>query len=73
MAWGRSTEGQCNLPAPNADFVAIAAGGAHNLGLKSDGSIVAWGYNAFGECNVPAPNTAFVAVAAGGDHSLGLK
>ena len=65
--------GECNVPAPNTDFVAVAAGDYHSLGLKADGSIAAWGWNDYGQCNVPAPNTDFVAVAAGYDHSLGIK
>jgi hypothetical protein len=80
-AWGHNYYGQCNVPSPNTDFVAVAAGCWHNLGLKQDpsaplgagGSIVAWGYNGSGQCNVPSPNTGFVAVAAGYYHSLGLK
>ena len=74
VAWGDNRlTGQCNVPAPNSGFIAIAAGGYHSLGLKADGSIVAWGDNANGQCNVPAPNSGFVAIAAGGYHSLGLK
>jgi len=84
VAWGSNNEGQCSVPAPNADFVAVAAGPAHNLGLRSDGTVAAWGENYHGACDVPEPNSDFVAVAAdgffgGGDpgftfgHSLGLK
>ena len=65
VAWGNNDDGQCNVPAPNADFVAVAAGIYHSLGLKSDGTIVAWGDNDDGQCDVPAPNADFVAVAAG--------
>jgi len=38
---------QADSPTPPAgnDFVAIAAGGAHSLALKSDGSVVGWGNN----------------------------
>ena len=61
------------VPTPNTGCVAVAAGWAHNLCLKADGSIVTWGGNAYGQTNVPAPNTGFVAVAAGEVHSLGLK
>lgn len=67
------------MPVPNADFVAVAAGGFHSLGLKSDGSVVAWGWNYdwhgryIGQCDVPAPNSGFIAVAAGLVHSVGLK
>ncbi|HOL78054.1 MAG TPA: hypothetical protein PKY35_13595, partial [Candidatus Hydrogenedentes bacterium] len=50
-----------------------AAGYAHSLGLKQDGSVVAWGRNNEGQCDVPSPNTGFVAIAAGYAHSLGLK
>jgi hypothetical protein len=60
------------VPAPNADFVAVAAGRYHSLGQKSDGTMVAWGFNNWGQCDVPAPNAGFVAVAAGYYHSLGL-
>lgn len=54
-------------------LVAVACGGGHSLGLRSDGTIVAWGNNYDGQCDVPAPNTDFIAVAGGGFHSLGLK
>jgi hypothetical protein len=58
---------------PNADFVEVAGGSYHSLGLKSDGTIVAWGNNGSGQCDVPAPNADFVAVAGGSSHSLGLR
>ena len=73
VAWGHNTYGQCDVPSPNSDFMAVAGGWAHSLGLKSNGSIVAWGYNGYGLCDVPLPNSSFIAVAAGWAHSLGLK
>jgi hypothetical protein len=73
VAWGDNEYGQCDVPAPNADFVAVAGGWNHGLGLKSDGTVVAWGRNDWGQCDVPAPNADFVAVAGGECHSLGLK
>jgi hypothetical protein len=73
VAWGWNFIGQCDVPSPNTDFVALAAGGEHSLGLKADGSSVAWGSNYWDQCNVPLPNTHFVALAASDYHSLGLK
>ena len=77
VAWGYNGYGQLNVPAPNADFIAVAAGEMHSLGLKADGSVVAWGsdspHDDHGQCNVPAPNTDFIAIAAGWYHSVGLK
>ena len=73
VTWGDNGDGQCDVTPPNTDFVALAGGGSHSLGLKSDGSIVAWWDNGYGQCNVPAPNRSFVALAGGEYHSLGLK
>ncbi len=73
LAWGQNLDGECDVPAPNAGFVAVSAGSHHSLGLKADGTMAAWGSNGYGQCNVPAPNADFVAIAAGGMHSLGLK
>jgi hypothetical protein len=72
-AWGWDYLDQCDVPAPNSDFVAVAAGYYHSLGLKADGSIVAWGRNDYSQLNVPAPNSGFVAVAAGGHHNLAIR
>ncbi len=33
MAWGNGYYGQCDIPEPNTDFVAVAAGRYHSLGL----------------------------------------
>jgi len=35
VVWGDNGQGQCNVPAPNAGFVALAAGAYHSLGLKA--------------------------------------
>jgi type 1 fimbria pilin len=35
VAWGNNDEGQCDVPAPNNDFVAVAGGNYHSLGLKA--------------------------------------
>lgn len=36
VAWGANTEGQCNVPQPNAGFVTIAAGAACSLAVECD-------------------------------------
>jgi len=73
VTWGYNDYGQCDVPPPNSDFVAIAAGGYFSMGLKWSGSIVAWGNNTYGQCDVPEPNEGFVAIAAGTTHGLGLR
>ena len=35
LGWGDNGAGQCDVPAPNAGFVAIAAGGWSSLGIKA--------------------------------------
>jgi alpha-tubulin suppressor-like RCC1 family protein len=73
VAWGRNIEGQCSAPTPNNNFVAVAGGSLHTLGLKANGKIVVWVSNAWGERDVPGPNGGFVAIAGGWHHSLGLR
>ncbi|MCK4341704.1 MAG: hypothetical protein KAY37_08285, partial [Phycisphaerae bacterium] len=52
IGWGQQVVGGDM----SADFVSVAGGSYHSLGLKSDGSIVAWGYDGWwGQCDVPAP------------------
>jgi len=72
VAWGIYGAGRI-VPSPNRDFVAVAGGVAHNLGLKANGKLVAWGSNSDGQLNLPKPNSGFVAVAAGYTFNLALK
>ncbi len=80
------TSGWETSPAPVgglSDVVAIAAGGLHNLALKSDGTVWAWGWNSQGQLGdgtldrrtspyqVPGIASA-TAVAASFDHSMAL-
>ena len=50
----------------------IAAGTAHNLARKSNGTVVAWGDNTGGKATVPGGITTATNVAAGEKHSLAL-
>ena len=54
------------------NIVAIAAGGGHTVGVKSDGTVVAAGYNRDDECDVSGWRD-IVVVAAGRYHTVGLK
>ncbi len=36
VAWGDNNYGQCNVPAPNEGFVAVAGGELHSLGLNAN-------------------------------------
>lgn len=51
----------------------MAAGSAHSLMLKADGTVLAWGDNRHGEVSVPPDLTNVIALAAGYRHSLALK
>lgn len=65
------------------EAIAIAAGNAHSLAVKADGSVWAWGSNEYGQLGTDSttentlpiqvmglPNT--IAVAAGNQHSMAL-
>ena len=51
VAAGWNKYGQCNV-SDWRDIVAIAAGCAHTVGLKLDGTVVAVGDNEYGQCDV---------------------
>ena len=65
MAWGDNAKGQCTVPTGLSGVVQIAAGYAHTVALRSDGTAVAWGDNAYFQCAVPADLTGIIAIAAG--------
>lgn len=67
-----------NLPIALSNPVAIAAGKAHALALKADGTVVAWGEVRrgdvdSGQVNVPAGLKDVVAIAAGEFHNLAVR
>ena len=83
-AWGRdgasffaANTGELVTPVPETavpqnltEVRQIAAGDAHALALKTDGSVVAWGNNVSGQISVPTDlGNDNVAVAAGGQIS----
>ena len=92
LAWGRNTYGQLGLGDTGShdtptlvalNFVAVAAGIVHSLGLHADGSLYAWGHNDSGQLGLSdttdrhtptrvGTDKDWVAVAAG-MHSLALK
>ena len=63
-AWGSDTNGATVVPTDLTNAVAIAAGYAHALAARDDGTVVAWGNNNFGQCNVPTGLSNVVQVAA---------
>ena len=72
-AWGRSDSYQISIPSGLNDLLALSAGGAHNLALRKNRTVVAWGDNSYGQCNVPAGLSGVYAVSAGNNFSLALK
>jgi hypothetical protein len=52
---------------------AIAAGAAHTLVLKNDGTVVGFGSTSSGQSTTPAGVSGVMAIAAGDSHSLALK
>ncbi|MEH7076997.1 Ig-like domain-containing protein, partial [Neobacillus drentensis] len=54
------------------DITAVATGGYHTVGLKSDGTVVATGLNQYGQTNVSGWRN-IIAIAAGADHTVGLR
>jgi len=62
-----------NVPPGLTDAVAIAAGTAHSLALRSNGTVIAWGYNNFGQTNIPPGLTGVAAIASGGNHCVALR
>ena len=50
----------------------VAAGYAHSLTLRNDGTVAAFGMNDKGQCDVPETAHGAIAVACGGFHSLAL-
>jgi len=70
-AWGSDSNGQVSRLPAGEGYIAVAAGDAHGLALRSDGTIVAWGQNSSGECTVPAG--IYRSIGAGAEFSLAIR
>ncbi len=78
VVWGNfvySSPSLTNVPPSATNVIAMAAGDAHCVALKSDGTVVAWGGNEnnAGATNVPSGLSNVVSIAAGSTHSLALR
>jgi len=78
IVWGSfssSDPNLANVPPSATNVIALAAGDAHCVALKSDGTVLAWGGNEYnwGETNVPPGLSNVVSIAAGSTHSLALR
>ncbi len=69
FSWGEVSDVPENL----TNAIAIAAGGWHDVALRSDGTVVAWGDDTFGQTDLPDGLTNVIAIASGDWHSLALK
>ena len=52
--------------------MAIVAGGAHDVALRADGSVLAWGDNSSGQLTLPPDLMRVAAIGAGASHTLAL-
>ncbi|MDA7507331.1 hypothetical protein N8504_03030 [Akkermansiaceae bacterium] len=76
VSWGRNPlkqAKQLSVPTDLTGVTGIAAGFAHSLALKNEGTVVAWGSNSDKQCDVPTDLKDVVEIAAGSYHSLALK
>ena len=97
VAWGANDSGQLgdgtatdhHTPTPvsglSSGVTAIAAGAAHALALRSDGSVLAWGSDHWGQLGdgsnadrstpvaIISPSSGVTAIAAGAAHSLAIE
>jgi hypothetical protein len=71
VAWGDNFYGQTNVPPAATNVIAVAAGGAQSLALRSDGTVMSWGHPA--RTAVPGDLSNVVAIAAGDGQNLALK
>ena len=73
VTWGRTNGGQRDDAPTDANFVAVACGRFHSVGLRADGTVVTWGATLDGQRDDAPTDANFVAVACGAFHSVGLR
>jgi hypothetical protein len=73
VCWGNGASGQTTAPSTATNVIAVAAGAAHTVALRGDGTVVAWGNNCCGQTTVPAGLNGVVAVSAGSYYNLALR
>jgi alpha-tubulin suppressor-like RCC1 family protein len=73
VAWGCSDVCPTVFPTNSFGVVALAAGQAHALALKSDGTVLAWGQNNEGQATVPFGLRNVSAISACENQSLALR
>ena len=62
-----------DIPSGTTNIVAVAAGDAHAIALRADGTVVCWGSNTSGQTDIPPDATNIVCIAAGSTHSLAVR
>jgi alpha-tubulin suppressor-like RCC1 family protein len=63
---GDNYDGQTTIPKGLANVVAIAAGSAYTIALKSDGTVTTWGRNNYDQTTIPGGVANVAALTAGG-------
>lgn len=69
FAWGGKPSGTPS----ELDFTKVRGGGAHALGLRKNGRIVAWGPDGAGQVSGAPPGIGFLDIEAGFLHSLAVS
>jgi alpha-tubulin suppressor-like RCC1 family protein len=73
MTWGDNHTSQYVSQPTGNDFVKIACGYNHNVGLRKNGTVVTWGDNSYSQCTNQPTDSDFVKIACGSYHSIGLR
>ena len=73
VTWGCTGGGQRDGAPTDANFIAVACGFAHSVGLRDDGTVVTWSGTSEGQRDDAPTDANFVAVACGYYHSVGVR